>query len=38
MVEHPISFEGNEIQAQHICDPELIISCDDTMLEDEGAI
>jgi hypothetical protein len=39
MVEHPMSFEGNEIQVkQHICDPESIISYDETVLDDEGAV
>jgi hypothetical protein len=39
MVEYPMSFEGNEIQVkQHICDPESIISYDETILDDEEAI
>jgi hypothetical protein len=39
MVEHPISFEGNQIQVKkHICDPELIVSYDKTVLDDEGIV
>jgi hypothetical protein len=39
MVEHPMSFEGNEIQVkQHICDPESIVSYDETVLDDEEAV
>jgi hypothetical protein len=39
LVEHPMSFEGNEIQVkQHLCDPEWIISYDETLLDDEEAV
>jgi hypothetical protein len=39
MVEHPISFEGNEIQVkQHFCDPESIISYDETLLDEKEAV
>jgi hypothetical protein len=39
MVEHTMSFEGNEIQVkQHIYDPESIISYDETLLEDENMV
>jgi hypothetical protein len=38
-VEHPLSFKGNGIQVkQHICDPESIISCDETVLDDEETV
>jgi hypothetical protein len=34
-----MSFEGNEIQVkQHICDPELIISYDETILDNEKVV
>jgi hypothetical protein len=34
-----MSFEGNEIQVkQHICDPESIVSYDETLLDDEEAV
>jgi hypothetical protein len=39
MVEHSMSFEGNEIQVkQHICDPELIILYNETILDDEETV
>jgi hypothetical protein len=39
MVEHPMSFEGNEIQVkQHLCDPESIISYDETLLDEEETV
>jgi hypothetical protein len=39
LVEHPMSFEGNEIQVkQHLCDPESIISYDETVLDDEETV
>jgi hypothetical protein len=39
MVEHAMSFERNEIQVkEHICDPELIISYNETLLEDEETV
>jgi hypothetical protein len=39
MVEHSMSFEGNEIQVKkHICDPESIISYDETLLDDEETV
>jgi hypothetical protein len=39
MVEHSMSFEGNEIQVkQHICDPESIISYDETLLDEEETV
>jgi hypothetical protein len=35
MVEHAMSFEGNEIQVQqHLCNPESIVSYDETLLDD----
>jgi hypothetical protein len=38
-VEHPIRFEGNEIQVkQHFCDPESIISYDETLLDEEEMV
>jgi hypothetical protein len=39
MVEHPMSFEGNEIHVKkHICNAESIISYDKTVLDDEGVV
>jgi hypothetical protein len=39
MVEHSMSFEGNEIQVkQHFCDPEAIISYDETILAEEETL
>jgi hypothetical protein len=39
MVEHPMSFEGNEIQVkQPLFDPESIISYDETVLDDEETV
>jgi hypothetical protein len=39
LVEHPMSFEGNEIQVkQHLCDPESIISYNETLLDDEEVV
>jgi hypothetical protein len=39
MVEHLMSFEGNEIHVkQHICNPESIISYDEMVLDDEGVV
>jgi hypothetical protein len=39
MVEHRMSFEGNEIQVQqHIYDPESIISYNETLLDDEETV
>jgi hypothetical protein len=39
MVEHPMSFEGNEIHVkQHLCDPESIISYDETLLDGEEMV
>ena len=39
MVEHSMSFKGNEIQVkQHLCDPELIISYNETLLDEEEAV
>jgi NADPH-dependent glutamate synthase beta subunit-like oxidoreductase len=39
MVEHLMSFEGNEIQVkQHLCDPESIISYNETVLDEEEAV
>jgi hypothetical protein len=39
MVEHSMSFEGNEIQVkQHICDPESIVSYDETLLDEEETV
>jgi hypothetical protein len=39
MVEHPISFEENEIQVkQPICNPKSIISYDETILEDKEMV
>jgi hypothetical protein len=39
MVEHPMSFEGNERQVkQYFCDPESIISYDETLLDEEEMI
>jgi N-dimethylarginine dimethylaminohydrolase len=39
LVEHLMSFEGNMIQVkQHHCDPESIISYDDTLLDEEEAV
>jgi hypothetical protein len=39
MVEHPMSFEANEIQVkQHIYDPESIISYDETVLDDKEVV
>jgi hypothetical protein len=38
-MKHPMSFEGNEIQVkQHICDPESIISYDETLLDEEEMV
>jgi hypothetical protein len=35
MVAHPMSFKGNEIQVkQYLCNPELIISYNETMLDE----
>jgi hypothetical protein len=39
MVEYPMSFKGNKIQVkQHICDPESIISYDETIWENEEMV
>jgi hypothetical protein len=39
MVEHSMSFKGNEIQVKHLFyDPELIISYDKTVWDDEEAM
>jgi hypothetical protein len=39
MVEYPMSFEGNEILVkQHLCDPESIISYDETLLDDKEIV
>jgi hypothetical protein len=39
MVEHSRCFEGNEIQVkQCICDPESIISYDETLLKNEETV
>jgi hypothetical protein len=39
MVEHSMSFKGNDIQVkQHICNPESIILYDKTVLDDEGVV
>jgi hypothetical protein len=39
MVEYLIGFEGNEIQVkQDICDPESIVSYDETILDDEEVL
>jgi hypothetical protein len=39
MVEYPMSFEENEIQVkQQICDPESIISYDETVLDEEEVV
>jgi hypothetical protein len=39
MVEHPIRFKGNEIQVkQRFYDPESIISCDETLLDDDKMV
>jgi hypothetical protein len=39
LVEHRMSFEGNEIQVkQHLCDPESIVSYDETLLDDEETV
>jgi hypothetical protein len=39
MVEHPMSFKRYMIPVQkHICDPELIISYDETLLDDEEMV
>jgi hypothetical protein len=39
MVEHPMSFEGNMVQVKtHHCDPESIISYDETLLDEEEAV
>jgi hypothetical protein len=39
MVKHLMSFEGNEIQVkQHLCNPESIISFDETLLNDEETV
>jgi hypothetical protein len=39
LVEHPMSFGGNEIQVkQHLCDPESIISYDETLLDEEEIV
>jgi hypothetical protein len=39
LVEHSMSFAGNEIQVnQHLCNPEAIISYDKTLLNDEEVV
>jgi hypothetical protein len=39
MVEHLMSFKGNEIQVnQHIRDPKSIVSDDETVLHEEEAV
>jgi hypothetical protein len=39
LVEHSMSFEGNEIQVkQHHCDPESIISYNETLLDEEETV
>jgi hypothetical protein len=39
MVEHPMSFEGNGVQVkQRYCDPEAIISYEDSLLDEEEAV
>jgi hypothetical protein len=39
MVEHLMSFKGNEIQVkQHFCDPESIISYDETILDEKETV
>jgi hypothetical protein len=39
LVEHPMSFEENEIQVKrHIRDPEAIISYDETLLDEEETV
>jgi hypothetical protein len=39
MVKHLMSFEGNGIQVkQHICNPEFIISYDETLLDEEEMV
>jgi hypothetical protein len=39
MVKHPMSFDGNEIQVkQHICNPESIISYNETILDHEEVV
>jgi hypothetical protein len=39
MVEHSMSFKGNNIQVKpHICDPESIISHNETLLDDEEVV
>jgi hypothetical protein len=38
-MEHLMSFKGNEIQVkQHLCDPESIISYDETLLDEEEMV
>jgi hypothetical protein len=39
LVEHSMSFKGNEIQVkQHLCDPESIILYDETILDEEEMV
>jgi hypothetical protein len=39
LVQHLISFKGNEIQVkQHIWDPESIVSYDETLLDEEETV
>jgi hypothetical protein len=39
LMEHPMSFEGNDIQVkQYHCNPESIISYDETILDEEEAV
>jgi hypothetical protein len=39
LVKHLMSFEGNEIQVkQHLCDPESIVTYDETLLDDEDTV